>query len=80
MGTPVDNKNFYDNYKFVYQDGRINPVAGPQKPFDVSATEEAYKTKKDLKKDNRKGKKKDKDGKEIADEEEEKPRPRPMGL
>ncbi len=79
MGTPVDNKNFIDNYRYVYQDPNVrvinNPLAAPQKAFDINAPEGTSKTKKDIKKE----KKKDKDGKDI-DDDEEKPLARPMGL
>lgn len=66
---------------FQYQDPNIrvsnNPLAAPQKPFDINAPEGTHKAKKDLKKE----KKKDKNGKEIEDDDEEnKPLPRPMGL
>lgn len=70
---PIDNK-------YLYQDPNIrvsnNPLAAPQRPFDINAAEGTSKTKKDLKKE----KKKDKNGKEIDDEEDDKPLPRPMGL
>lgn len=81
MSNPIDNKNFTDAYRYIYQDPHVhvshNPLAAPQKPFDINAAQGANKAKKDLKKD----KKKDKDGKEIEeDDEEDKPLPRPMGL
>jgi hypothetical protein len=77
MGTPIDDKKF-ENLKYIYQNPNIrdapDPLAPPQKPFDINAN----KPKKDLKKD----KKKDKNGKDIDDDDddEKKPLPRPMGL
>ncbi len=78
--NPIENKNFFDN---IYQsgDGKINsnPLAAPQKPFDINATEKAKNAQNNKKKE----KKKDKNGKFIEEEDEdddEKPLPRPMGL
>lgn len=75
MGTPIDN-----NFRSIYQDPNVrvsnNPLAAPQKPFDINAAEGAYKTKKDLKKD----KKKKENGEKEDEDEEDKPLPRPMGL
>lgn len=84
MGTPVDDKNFIDGYRYVYQNPNIrvsnNPHAAPQKAFDINAAEGTNKAKKDIKKD--KKKKKDTNGKDIDEDEddEDKPLPRPMGL
>lgn len=83
MGNPIDNKNFIDNYRYVYQNPNIrvshNPHAAPQTPFDINAAEGANKAKKDVKKD-KENKKKDKNGKDIEEDDEDKPLPRPMGL
>lgn len=79
MVNPLDN-----SYKYIYQDPNVrvshNPLAAPQKPFNINAAEKPSKASKDLKRENNK-KKKDKNGKDIEDDEEEdKPLPRPMGL
>lgn len=81
MVYPIDNKKF-DNTQDPRISGSHNPLAAPQKPFDINATERAYKAKNDQKKDKDtkdKDKKKDKNGKDIEDDED-KPLPRPMGL
>lgn len=75
MVNPLDH-----NFRQVQQDtGKVNnnPLAAPQKQFDINATEKAYKAKNDQKD---KQKKRDKNGKEIEEDEEKKPLPRPMGL
>lgn len=84
MSSPIDNNPF----KHIYEDPNVqvsnNPLAAPQKPFNINAAQGAEKTKKDLQKN--KKKKKDKSGNDIEDDaddesEEDKPLPRnPWGL
>lgn len=76
MTTPID-PNFHNIYKDHIVEGSYSPQS-PHKPFDINATQKSDRTKKDFKKQ----KKRDKNGKEIDDEEEDdkKPLPRPMGL
>ena len=75
MAGPID-----PNYRNIYDERPIEGInrEAPEKPFNIHPTQKSDRTKKDLNKQ----KKRDKDGKEIDEEEddENKPLPRPMGL